>query len=356
MPGAVRQRALFLIALGALCAACGSANDPEPGPFAPSRVLPTGIGARALAALDGPASEVALLFQLDNRVGLIDAADGDLNPVAGEVGVSPLAIAALDTDADGTMELATANAGDSTLSLLGRSEAGLALLASASPSLRPKHVSGADLDGDGRAEVVATVGFDSEPGAGIEVWRRGDAGLELAGPRWPIEGAFAAVTGDVDGDGDLDVIAVIPSASEIAWAANDGRGRLTEAGRIEVCEAPRAAAMAGDRIAVACQGGLGLVRGEAVETIPIDGNLYDVVAGDFDADGSPDVAAVDMTNDAVLVFLAGSGRASPIEVPVGLDPVALVASDLGGDGDVDLIVSAFATRTVDVLENDLANH
>ena len=351
----------LLLFVGGLSASAPSCTGDDtvgvdrPDPFAPSVAWPTGLPARALAVVDGASSDVALAFQLDNRVGLLDVADGDLLPTAAQVGVSPIAICALDVDGDGSLELATANAGDATLCLLGRADTGLAHLATAELALRPKHVCSADLDQDGRDEAIVTVGLQGEADQGIEVWRHGAAGLELVGPRWTVEDAFAATTGDVDGDGDLDVIAVLTAVDEVAWATNDGRGHLSEAGRASVCTAPRAAAMADDGIAVACRDGLALVHGDVVSRVPVEGNLYDLAAGDFDSDGRTDLAAVDLTHDSVLVFFARAdgGWSPPTKHPVGGDPVALAAADLGGDDDLDLVVSAFATRTVDVLENRL---
>jgi len=149
---------------------------------------------------------------------------------------------------------------------------------------------------------------------------------------------------------------VLPSAGAIAWAVVDGADGLREAGRRVLCDAPRAVAMVGSRIAVACRDGLavaGIGGDTPIERIPINGNPYDVVAGDLDGDGRTDLAAVDQANDSVVVTagLAGDRWSRPIVHPVGGDPVALVAADLGGDGDLDLVVSAFETRTIDVLEN-----
>lgn len=352
--------AVLLVALAVAAPGCGEADTVLASPFAPSVSWPTGLPARALAVLDAPSGKVALAFQLQDEVGVLDASVGDLNPAAARVGAGPMAIAALDADGNGTRDLVTANASDGTLSLIGQTASGLEVLATATLPAPPKHVCGTDLDGDGRQELIVTVGLDGGAESSIAVWRAADAALVPAGTDWPVAGAFAAATGDVDDDGDLDVIAVLQQSDEIAWATNDGAGVLTPDGRADVCRAPRAVAMVSGRIAVACRDGLALVRvsrdaasADEVTRVPYDGNAYDLAAGDFDGDGHDDLAAVDLDHDAVALW---RGRADgdldpPTLHPVGADPVALVAADLGGDGDLDLVVAAYATRTVDVLEN-----
>lgn len=363
----IAGRVLPLSLVAFLTVLPGCTSGPAEELFAPRVGWPTGLAARALAVVDADGAEVALAFSLEGQVGLLDAADGDLNPWAAEVGASPISLAALG-DGSGGLQLASANAGDATLTLLAReppegdpSPAGLEARATASLELRPKHVCAADLDGDGRDEAIVTLGLEGEAHAGVEVWRTEGDALVSGGPRWTIAGAFSTGAGDVDGDGAVDVIAVLPSLGAIAWASVDANGGLAERGRAAVCDSPRAAAVLGDHIAVACRDGLALVRvaeTPEVERVPVAGNLYDLVASDVDGDGSADLAAVDVDGDAVLVFLARAdgGLSAPTLHPVGIDPIALVAADLGGDGDVDLVVSAFGSRTIDVLENSSASH
>lgn len=343
-------------AVALAAAACGDHEAAPTEPFAARRVWPTGLPARALAVLDADSGTIALAFQLQGEVGLLDAEDGALEPAAAPVGEGPMAIAAVDADGDGPRELATANAGDGTLSLVGQAAQGLEVLATEELAAPPKHVCGADLDGDERQELVVTVGLAGDGAdVAVEVWRWTGVDLEAVGAPWPLDGAFATVTGDLDDDGDPDVIAILQQSDEVAWALNDGAGALTPAGRAGVCRVPRAATLLDGRVAVACRDGLALVRtvdGD-VTLVPYDGTAYDLVAGDFDGDGRDDLAAVDVTHDAVALFRGrdDGGLSAPTLRPVGDDPVALVAADLGADGDLDLVVSAFATRTVDVLEN-----
>jgi len=359
-PGSWQGLVLTWVALTGT-AACVEPPDEPVDPFAPTVSWSTGLGARALAVLDEAKAEVALAFPLDDAVGVLDTVGGVFVASAVEVGEDPLALAALDTDADGRRELATANAGDGTLSLVGEAPAGLAVLATARLAEPPKHVAGADLDGDGRQELIVTVGLDDPADSAIEVWRRTAGGLEPVEPSWPLPDAFASAAGDVDGDGDLDVVAVLPGTDEVAWSLNDGAGHLTPAGRVSVCRAPRAAAMLGDEIAVACAEGLARIDptapSPAALLVPFDGNAYDIATGDFDDDGRADLAVVDLAHDMVALWFGLPGRrlSAPVLHPVGTDPIALVAADLGADGDLDLIVSAFATRTIDVLENRLAS-
>jgi len=361
-------------------AACGGSGASSPDPFAASVEVPTQMPARAFAVLDDRAPRIALLFPPGATVGVLDADGGRLDPAVAAVGASPIAMAALDADGDGRRAVVTASVGDSSLALLAPGENGLVLRATATLPLAPKHVCAADLDGDGRDEAVVTVGRLGEATA-VEPWRAAGGVLEPAGSRWPIDAVFATAAGDLDADGDVDVVAVRTSAGGIAWASNDGAGRLDEVARVSVCAAPRAAVVVagagagsdtGDiagagsdtgetagaisRIAVACDDGLALVTGADVDRLPVDGNVYDVAAGDFDRDGRTDLAAADLTADAVAVLrgLDGGGWSRPSMNPVGADPIAIAAADLGGDLDLDLVVLAFGGRTIDLLENVLA--
>lgn len=139
--------------------------------------------------------------------------------------------------------------------------------------------------------------------------------------------------GDFDGDGDLD-LAMTSTTDFLLLLENDGSGRFTESGRLNVGLRPihvRVADFDGDgvddllsvnadsrNLVIAFghgDGTFGTSSGGDTEwrTIDLDNEvaLYDVVVADFDGDGTPDVAvAEDGTNPpdtgrgSVLIFLA----------------------------------------------------
>jgi hypothetical protein len=86
-----------------------------------------------------------------------------------------------------------------------------------------------------------------------------------------------------------------------------------------------------------------------------------LVVADFNGDGRPDLAGVDHANGTAQVFLnttpAGSGTvsfAAAQTVSVGIDPQAIVAADVNGDGRPDLVVANNSANTLAVLLNTTA--
>ncbi|MEM6312444.1 MAG: FG-GAP-like repeat-containing protein, partial [Planctomycetota bacterium] len=73
---------------------------------------------------------------------------------------------------------------------------------------------------------------------------------------------------------------------------------------------------------------------------PTGSALTSLVTGDFNGDGTLDLAAVDNPNDAVAVmFGTGNGTfATPITIAVEEEPTELVTSDFNGDGALDIAV------------------
>ncbi len=88
-----------------------------------------------------------------------------------------------------------------------------------------------------------------------------------------------------------------------------------------------------------------------------------VVAGDFNNDGIPDLAVLSdppcCANGSVAIFLGnGDGTFSAPTGPytVGMGPVSMVAADLNGDGNLDLIVVNQTNEELGVLLGDGAGH
>jgi uncharacterized protein (TIGR03437 family) len=90
------------------------------------------------------------------------------------------------------------------------------------------------------------------------------------------------------------------------------------------------------------------------QTIPAAGVPFAVASADFNGDGRPDLAVVNLTPGSVSIFLNNGGTAltGPTNFPVGNSPFALTAADFNRDGRMDLAVANSESNTVSILRGD----
>jgi hypothetical protein len=140
------------------------------------------------------------------------------------------------------------------------------------------------------------------------------------------------VTADIDGDGDLDVVAREPLGdTSIVALRNDGGTFMTTA-------VPFA--------------------GITFAANPANFVNTRVLVGDFDADGDVDLwhhgvgFGAFYRNDGAT-FSAQSGASDPLAALAGRDPGSYVVADVDGDSDPDVVVRDAATdASIDLLRND----
>jgi hypothetical protein len=119
------------------------------------------------------------------------------SPIA--VGTTPLGIAAADFDADGDPDLAVANSGSNSISVLRRMPGGFTADPSRAIGASPYGLVAADFEGDAHPDLAVANG-DS-----IDILRGDDfaAGSTIA----DLGGPLRIATGDLDGDGRADLVA-----------------------------------------------------------------------------------------------------------------------------------------------------
>jgi len=367
-----------------------------------------GDGKLDMLALSTASSLVSVL--VGNGVGgFSPKSDVALAPGAG-----PVAFTLGDINGDGRLDLAVANASTTISVLLGNGAGGFGARTEVSvgAGTAPHDVKIADMTGDGRPDLVVAVFNLSRiaifPGNGaggfgtrrdivvnpspekLEIGDLNGDGLMdvcvlLVSPNyrvgtliangsgsyvfsdWPSTGAGLSgiALGDVDADGDLDVVTTNANVINVSVYRNDGSGGLaarTDYGANTGVQRVVIADMNGDgradvalvgtspaRLDVMLGNGAGAL-GTAVTTT-LGSNPASLAVGDVNGDGRPDIG-IGYASGAIasVVFNATGGFfQARTDRTVGTTPRGVTTGDLNGDGRPDLVVANSGSNTISVM-------
>lgn len=292
-------------------------------------------------------------------------------------------VIAADFNRDGVTDIATAadRVSDSQLAVLTNNGSGGFSVATSTGPDGIYFLASGDIDGDYDTDIV-TSNTSNVYNQGISVFRNNGSGaFGNATTLWSYAYPNQINVGDVDLDGDLDLIAMAnPNANQhfLEFYANDGTGTFTssmQAFNHGSCALSIQAMgdldgdgdldllghrtgdynVADDSLAVYFNLGAGTFMPPAI-TLPLPDGACRTCLGDFDGDGDLDAATTSAwTNWLTVLHNDGTGAFTQVEQTNmgGTNAFDLCCGDWDGDGDLDLAVGiSYPTGAMYVIKND----
>jgi hypothetical protein len=313
------------------------------GTFQPANNIPAGKNPISIALGDFNGDDrldLAVTDSGNNTLSiLLGKGDGTFQaPVSYGTGVGPTSVMLGDFNGDHRLDVVVANSGGSTVSVLfgngdGTFQSRLDYATGSAPLAAPDAVAVADLNGDGRLDLV--VGNGSAPG--VVLLGNGDGTFQPAVSYGAVLSSLAV--GDFNGDGKLDLVGTgqVGLNRFVKLLTGNGDGSFSPSSRVDtgVCENrhPLAADFDGDgKLDLASMGGFSLQSntfciGQHLDVLVLAGNGD----GTFQAPGSFTV-----TGAANLILGAASfdlnGDKAPDIVTVNNDnTLSVLLNDTGTD-------------------------
>ena len=222
------------------------------------------------------------------------------------VGTTPQGLAVADFNGDGKPDMAVANYGADTVTiLLGNGNGTFTTASTPSAGAGANWVVTGDFNGDGKLDLAVANLLSSGSGGVSILLGDGTGHFTLGSSPNTGDGPFSLVTGDFNGDGKLDLAVSNSVGNSVTILLGNGDGTFT-----------------------------------SNATYGVGADPQEIVAGDFNEDGILDLAVANETDSTVTILL-GTGTGSfnvqtAISTGGTLNPIGLIATDFNNDGHLDL--------------------
>ena len=341
------------------------------GVFGDERKNPTGLGSYNVEILDvngdGQIDIVSGNAVADTVSVLLGNGDGSFQPTKNfAVGQNPFSIVAADFNGDGRPDFVTSNRGDNTVTvLLGNGDGTLQTKQVYTTGKTPRGVTVGDFNGDGFPDIATANQGDNTAsillGRGDGTFSSGTTQTPPAPSLRPHEVAIA----DLNGDGRPDIVTANRPDNSVSVLLSSAGGAFQPRQTFGTDRAPMSVAIGdfngdgkpdlatanyeGSSSSVLLGNGDGTFQ--PTRNIPVGSAAYGVTIADIDGDGNDDILVANKNDNNVGVLVSnGDGTFQPMRInPVASGPYVIAVKDLNHDGKLDLTVSHFSSEVVDVL-------
>ncbi len=273
---------------------------------------------------DGYVDIITLVPSLNRMSVFTNDGDGTFTGPTNYTTANSFQVEAKDVNHDGAIDLVTSNNNAYMMSVFINNGSGSGTFASKvdyanGSSWNGKGLTTGDIDNDGDEDVLVDIIASSIDSVQIFL-NDGDGTFTVSDGISTTTGFEQLKMADIDEDGDLDLVGLSPVLGQLITYVNDGTGSFS----IQTTSAATSSS-------------------------------YQFTLASFDIYSHIDAITADQDNDEISFFGDGSPYAFgalPVNTVIGDGPNAIASGDLDGDGDIDVLVSNAFDKNLSILLNN----